>query len=117
MKRIVKFFRKPPASTVQGIASPSIAYVMSGQRCTGSADFGGGVVGEMELKDGLIQIRKVDDKGKPSRNFGRTNINGKIAAVEGSYALVPATACFGVVVDEVEDEETDLSQPAKPLRR
>jgi hypothetical protein len=116
MKRIVIYFRKPERSTIPGIASPSVAYVMSGQQCTGAANYGGGIVGEMLLRDGLIEIRKVGADGKPSRNFGMTKIGGKDMHVEGDYAVVPAALCFGVVVKEVDEgDESDLNQPAKPL--
>lgn len=107
MKRLVTYFRKPERTTIQGVANAAMIQVLPGQRCTGSANFGGGYVGEMVLRDGLIEIHKVDEQGKPVRNFGVTKITttrGQVdAIVEGDFVAVPAAQCFGVVVREVEE--------------
>jgi hypothetical protein len=116
MKRIVTYFRKPERSTIQGVANAAMIQVLSGQRCTGSADFGGGYVGEMVLRDGLIEIHKVDEQGKPMRNFGKTTITttkGQAAVtIQGDFVAVPAAQCFGVVVNEVAEPGDEKPAPS-----
>jgi len=134
MKRIVTYFRKPERSTIQGVANAAMIQVLTGQRCTGSADFGGGYVGEMVMRDGLIEIHKVDEAGRPVRNFGKTTITTTkgqvVVTIQGDFVAVPAALCIGVIVKEVAEPgdaqypspegetkpaQPDINQPAKPL--
>ena len=108
-QRII-FLRKPKGSSIMGITQGE--YVVDGMAI--GADKGGGRVASMMLKDGMIYIRKVNDKGEPVRNFGGVSLPGQQGRLK---ELLADGIAFPVMPGMVMlFEDVDSEAPAKPAQ-
>lgn len=106
-KRIV-FIKKEKGRSLMGVTQ--LQFVRDG--ATIDVDKGGGKVGSMYYADGMVTLRKVDDNGKPCRNFGSVMVGEKRVPLIADGAIFPAHVCEAMLF--VEEDDGDEEQPAKP---
>ena len=122
MSKRVIFTRVPNGTRVQGVFNASTAFIKEGSPC--NPNEGGGFVGRMEMEHGLLYIRKVDEHGKPCRNFGKVSMGeGKIVDLMADGICVSAEGYALMFNDEVEAPKPERIEtpaqdppPAKPIQ-
>jgi hypothetical protein len=109
-QRII-FLKKQKGTSIMGITQ--LDFVVEGQQL--AAERGGGRIGSMVLKDGMIYVRKVDAEGKPHRQFGAVAMSGgKVKQLVADGIAFPAHLAAGMLFDDVEDEIAEPAKPAEP---
>jgi hypothetical protein len=117
-QRII-FLRKPKGTSIMGITQGE--YVVDGMSI--GADKGGGRVASMALKDGMIYIRKVNDKGEPVRDFGGVSMpgtQGRLKTLLADGIAFPATPGMVMLFEDIEEDPVEKSTedaPAKPAQQ
>ena len=114
MRRRVLYFKKDTGTIIQGIGGTSTAYIAEGAACSAEGISGGGFVGRMELVDNMIEIRKVDEHGKPYRNFGKVDVRGKKIQLDVDGVMVPVNKTNGLLFV---DEPDPIDKPAQPVQQ
>jgi hypothetical protein len=114
-QRIV-YIQKQQGKTIMGIGQTAARYLVEGMKLP--EDRGGGKIGSMELIGDLVYIRKVDDAGKPVRNFGKTAMPGNIQKqLIADGVAFPVTLCEGILFVEEADTVSEQDPPvAKPVQ-
>jgi hypothetical protein len=107
-KQRVVFLKKQKGQTLMGVTS--LQFVREGSRI--SPDHGGGFVGSMVYKDGMIEVRKVDAECKPLRKFGSVMQGEKRVDLEADCVIFPAHLCEVMLAVDEDDEA-----PAKPIQQ
>jgi hypothetical protein len=108
-KRIV-FIKKEKGRSLMGVTQ--LQFVRDGARI--DVEKGGGTVGSMYYSDGMIVLRKVDDKGQPCRNFGSVMVGERKVPLIADGAIFPAHVCEAMLFVEEDDGE---EEPAKPVQQ
>ena len=104
--RIV-FIKKEKGRSLMGVTA--LQFVRDGAKI--DVEKGGGFVGSMYYHDGMVTLRKVDEAGKPCRNFGTVMVGEKKVPLIADCAIFPAHMCEAMLgVDEDDGEEA-----AKPV--
>ena len=108
-QRII-FLQKQRGVSIMGITQ--LDYVVDGQEL--AAERGGGRIGSMMLKDGMIYVRKVGADGKPHRHFGSVaTTGGKTRELIADGIAFPSNLCKAILFQDV--EAADEEAPAKPI--